>query len=132
MTEERPEYDIGRMSALEVAFLHHWRTVAQGTDAPWPVTEYVFDATGRKWRFDFAWPGPGHRIAVECEGGIFTRQAHGSISGILRDIEKYNAAQVQGWRVFRVVSPMLREDPAGFVEMVIKALKGGIDDDRAT
>jgi very-short-patch-repair endonuclease len=110
------------MSALEAAFLHHWRVVSQGTGAPWPEVEYQFDVSdsGRRWRFDFAWPSQW--VAVECEGGVFTRGAHARISGILRDIEKYNAAQAQGWRVFRVTSSMLRDNPAGFVEMVIEAL----------
>jgi very-short-patch-repair endonuclease len=61
-------------------------------------------------------------VAVECEGGIYTRQAHGSISGILRDIEKYNAATSLGWRVFRVTRRMLEEDPEGVIRMILEAL----------
>ena len=57
-----------------------------------PVTEYVF-CPYRKYRFDYAWPD--YHVALEKEGGVFTRQAHGSVTGILRDIDKYNlAAQV--------------------------------------
>lgn len=62
--------------------------------------EYNF-CVGRKWRFDFAWPR--WLVALEVEGGIFTRGAHSSVQGILRDIEKYNAAAAYGWRVLRVV-----------------------------
>jgi len=69
---------------------------------PKPEQEFLFaKSLGRKWRFDFAWPE--HKIALEVEGGIFTRGAHGSITGITRDIEKYNAAACLGWRVLRVV-----------------------------
>jgi len=67
---------------------------------PIPELEYRFHPT-RKFRFDFAWPE--HRLALEVEGGIFTRQAHGSIKGMLRDIEKYNLAQMNGWHVLRVI-----------------------------
>lgn len=127
MTEPKPQeqYRVRRdprgpngMTDLEASFLYHWRILAQ--DMQEPVRDYKFD-DGRKWQFDFAWPDV--KVAVECEGGIFTGQAHGSIRGILRDIEKYNAAQAQGWLVFRATSPMLRDDPAGFVEMVRAAIK---------
>lgn len=67
---------------------------------PSPHTEHRF-AEGRKFAFDYAWPS--FRVALEKEGGVFTRQAHGSISGILRDIEKYNLAASLGWRVLRVI-----------------------------
>ena len=63
---------------------------------PAPFDEYFFHPV-RKFRFDFAWPQ--HRVALECNGGIFNRRAHGSISGILRDIEKNNLACELGWRV---------------------------------
>lgn len=59
---------------------------------------YRFSAA-RKFEIDIAIPE--HRIGVEIEGGVFTRQAHGSISGILRDLEKHNLLTLQGWRVLR-------------------------------
>lgn len=67
---------------------------------PLPVEEFVF-APPRKFRWDWAWVGA--QVAVEVEGGIFTRQAHGSVGGILRDIEKHNLATVNGWRFLRVL-----------------------------
>lgn len=82
-------------------------------------TEYPFAraALNRGWLFDIAWPRLG--VAVEIEGGIFgkggpdggkpcvlckqmPKGAHGSASGILRDIEKYNAGLMLGWRIYRV------------------------------
>jgi hypothetical protein len=59
--------------------------------------EYQFSSRG--WRFDYA--DPPRKIAIEIEGGIFTQGAHGSIEGALRDIEKYNAATLLGWRILR-------------------------------
>ncbi len=69
----------------------------------WPgrvYEEYRFMTT-RKYRFDFAVLGPKIRLAFEIEGGVYTRKAHGSITGILRDLEKYNLAGVSEFRVFR-------------------------------
>lgn len=54
----------------------------------------------RKWRFDFAWPK--HKIAVEVEGGIYSRGRHLTPKGFINDCEKYNAAARRGWRVFRI------------------------------
>lgn len=62
------------------------------------VKEYRFHPT-RKWRFDYAIPE--HKIALEVEGGVWTRGRHTSPKGFLNDIEKYNAATLMGWRVFR-------------------------------
>jgi hypothetical protein len=62
--------------------------------------EYRFHPT-RKWRFDFAYPR--RMIAVEVEGGVFSRGRHNRPSGFIADCEKYNEAQLLGWTVIRVV-----------------------------
>lgn len=66
---------------------------------------------GRKFRFDYA--STPYKIAIEIEGGVFGRGkpcpvckrksagAHSSVAGMLRDLEKYNEATAQGWRVLR-------------------------------
>ena len=71
---------------------------------PEPVTEHKFHSS-RKWRLDIAWPH--HRIGLEVEGGVYTGGAHGSVSGILRDIEKYNAATVLDWHILRALPSSL-------------------------
>lgn len=81
---------------------------------PAPVKEYRF-YDGRRWRFDYAWPDM--KIALEVEGGVFGHKkndgteskkgAHSSITGILRDIEKYNAATSKGWRILRCLPDRL-------------------------
>jgi hypothetical protein len=65
-----------------------------------PVPEYEFHPT-RKWQFDYAFPLL--KIAVEIEGGIWRQGggAHSHPLNIERDIEKYNAAAILGWRVLR-------------------------------
>ncbi len=60
--------------------------------------EYKF-APKRRFKADYAITG--WRLLLEIEGGIFTKQAHGSITGILRDIEKYNLAMIYGFQVLR-------------------------------
>jgi very-short-patch-repair endonuclease len=62
------------------------------------VEEFPF-ALPRKFKAD--WAVVGERLLVEIEGGVFTRQAHGSITGIKRDMEKYNLAAINGWFVLR-------------------------------
>jgi len=65
-----------------------------------PVSEYLFHPV-RKWRFDFAWPD--YKVALECDGGIWKKGggAHSRPAGIVRDIDKGNAAVLLGWRVIR-------------------------------
>lgn len=52
----------------------------------------------RKWRFDFV---VDKAIAIEVEGGLFTQGRHTRGKGYISDMQKYNAAQVRGWRVLR-------------------------------
>lgn len=53
----------------------------------------------RKWRFDWAWPLV--KVAVECEGGVWTQGRHTRGAGYIGDLEKYNAAALLGWTVLR-------------------------------
>ena len=62
------------------------------------VREHRF-APPRRWRFDYAIVE--QRIAVEVEGGVWTRGRHTRGSGFLKDMDKYNAAAVEGWCVIR-------------------------------
>lgn len=41
------------------------------------------------------------KIAVEIEGGIFVQGRHNRGLGMQGDCVKYNAAQVEGWKVLR-------------------------------
>ena len=53
---------------------------------------------GRRWRFDVALPD---RIAIEIEGGAWSRGRHTRGKGFLADIEKYNVGTLLGWRILR-------------------------------
>jgi len=66
---------------------------------PTPIPEHRFHPS-RKWRLDWAWVD--WKVALEIDGGIWTRGAHGRGAGIARDQEKGNAACALGWRILRV------------------------------
>src|SRR5262245_26350420 len=76
---------------------------------PIPLAEYPFARhEGRRWRFDYAWPE--YRVALEVEGGMFAGGQHVRPAGIRRDLEKYNAAAVNGWIVLRCLPETLAAD----------------------
>jgi len=54
---------------------------------------------GRRFRFDVA--HRGHRIAIEIQGGIWMNKSGHNRQGRLRDNEKCNLAQVEGWIVLQ-------------------------------
>ena len=64
-----------------------------------PEMEYKFHPK-RQWRFDYAWPDL--KIALEQEGGVWTRGRHTRGAGFVADLEKYNRAAISGWTVIRV------------------------------
>lgn len=65
--------------------------------------EFPFEPK-RKWRFDYIlcdFDGYNLRIAIEIEGGIWSRGRHTRGKGFLNDMEKYNHAAMLGYRVIR-------------------------------
>ena len=105
---------------------------------PWADREYKFHPE-RKWKFDFVITDPSFtsnpaqlRIAIEIEGGVFGYRdpkrgyvrggAHSSISGILRDLEKYNEAAALGWRVLRFLPSQVLDGTAiAFIRRVLES-----------
>lgn len=77
---------------------------------PSPTREYRFHPV-RRWRFDLCWPDKG-LVALEVEGGIWNNGRHTRGLGFLKDMEKYNAATMMGWRVFRVTPQQIKEGVA--------------------
>lgn len=63
-----------------------------------------------KWRFDFAWYD--HKLAVECEGGVYSSGRHTRGKGFEADIEKYNTATLMGWRVLRFTAKDIKSGMA--------------------
>ena len=67
--------------------------------------EYKFHPT-RRWRFDLA--DPERMIAIEIEGGVWSKGRHVNPQGFINDCEKYAEANLLGWTVLRF--------PSGWVE----------------
>lgn len=84
-----------------------------------PVREHRFHEK-RRWRFDYAWPL--EKVAVEVEGGIYVRGRHVRGKGYEKDLEKYNAAQELGWRVFRYSTGMIECGEA--IRQIARVLDG--------
>ena len=61
-------------------------------------------AEGRRFRFDYYVDLLTSGIAIELEGGVWSRGRHTRPSGFLSDMEKYNLAASMGILVFRVPS----------------------------
>ncbi len=82
---------------------------------PAPVREHKFHPK-RRWRFDYAWLCKS--LALEVEGGVWTRGRHTRGKGFLADVEKYNEAALLGWTVLRCTPQQLNSGEA--VELVRK------------
>lgn len=91
--------------------------LCQAYNLPQPTSEYRFDPA-RRWRFDWAWPEK--RLAVEQEGGVWTHGRHTRGAGYVRDLEKYNHAQLAGWRVLRFTPEQIGNGQC--LELLIAAL----------
>lgn len=100
-------------SSLEAGFAR----IMRAFKFPTPTREFRFDPI-RKWRFDFAWPD--QKVAVELDGGIWTKGGHSTGTGIMRDMEKSNAAQLDGWLVLRFSDKHLEDGSA--IEQTKRAL----------
>jgi very-short-patch-repair endonuclease len=79
---------------------------AEALGIPSPKMEYQFLRT-RKFRFDFAWLD--HKLAVEIEGGVWISGRHTRGHGYISDMEKYNLATKDGWRVLRFTPKQIKE-----------------------
>ena len=76
-----------------------FRQALHDAGIPQPILEYKFAFPERKWAMDYAWPA--QKVALEVEGGVWTKGRHTRGTGFLRDMEKYNRATLLGWRVVR-------------------------------
>lgn len=90
---------------------------------PAPECQYRF-APPRRWTFDFCWPA--WKLALEVEGGIWTKGRHTRGKGYERDCEKYNEAALAGFRLLRVTTGMVADGRAlRVVERAIQTAQNG-------
>ena len=113
-------------------------------DAEWLLGQHMADAglaferqyhyaagQGRDHRADFAFPDA--RLLVEVEGGLYGRGApcrlcgrrpggaHGSVTGVLADLERSKLAAVAGFRVLRVTPAEVNDGTA--LRWILAALR---------
>ena len=105
------------MSASELENAFAMQLDAVGLDGY--VREYQA-IPGRRFRFDFCWVK--ERLAVEIQGGTYSRGAHARPLGIKRDYEKGNLAVQFGWRVLQFDADMVKSGQA--LEFTEKMLRG--------
>lgn len=84
------------------------------------MREYRFHPP-RRYPFDYA--HVASKVAIECEGGVMIRGWHQSIQRYLTDCEKYSLAALDGWCVVRLTIKSLEDDPAFWIQAIIKAIE---------
>jgi very-short-patch-repair endonuclease len=108
------------MSASELEDIFAAQLDAVGLDGY--VREYQA-IPGRRYRFDFCWVK--ERLAVEIQGGTYSRGAHARPLGIKRDYEKGNLAVQFGWRVLQFDADMVKSGQAlDFTEKMLRGDNG--------
>lgn len=123
---------------LRFAFETEW--LIHGLKEPvfQPVKEFRFaDDVLRGWRFDYAFTN--HRVAVELEGGTFSRRPvrcrcgkvtyvnsmsrHTTAQGHHDDCDKYNYAASQGWLVLKFTAHHVKNSGRAVVRRIANLLK---------
>lgn len=72
--------------------------------------EFYFAKPERNFRADFCLRH--FKILIECEGQLYKKGGHTSSTGIIRDMEKANLAQLLGYRIFRFDKYMIQDGAA--------------------
>lgn len=87
---------------------------------------------GRKFRFDCACPDK--KIAIEIEGGIWLGSKGGHTSGIGYDknMEKYNLAVLEGWKVLRYSPETLKKRSYQIIQDVRTLCGASLNDAKQT
>lgn len=83
----------------------------------------------RRFRFDAA--NPALKIAIEIEGGVWMGKGHTGGLHYQQDMEKYNLAVLEGWKVLRYTPETLRNNPYKLIRDV-RMLCGASDDPNST
>lgn len=83
--------------------------VDQG-DLPKWETHFCFNQPTNRMEFDFAWPE--YKLAIEVDGGQWSRgkMGHNSGTGVERDARKGNYAILKGWTLLRFVTDHIEKE----------------------
>jgi hypothetical protein len=80
--------------------------------------EHKFHKT-RRWKFDYAIIE--HKIAIEQEGGVYTKGRHVRPEGYINDMEKYNQASLEGWTLIRRTPSQMKTQET--IDLIYRALE---------
>jgi very-short-patch-repair endonuclease len=113
MESRKMPVDESKLTSLESDFYQLWKRLSKCKE---PIEhDYRFHPV-RQWMFDFAFPEK--MVAVEMEGGVFSKGGHTRGKHYSDDCWKYNEAQSLGWRVMRYTVKHLESNPMGVIEQV--------------
>ncbi len=73
------------------------------------------------WRYDKVFQQA--RVIAEIHGGEWSGGRHVQGGGFIEDRKKMNAAAELGWIVLEFTGTMLRNDPAGCIEQLVRVLR---------
>jgi hypothetical protein len=124
-----PSEGPGKVDSAEDLFASQCRSFM----LPMPERQVLFAKAshGRMWRFDFCWRQ--YMVAVEIEGIVPRRLPsgmlvmagrHGSVAGVIEDMEKYNTAALLGWTVLRFPPKYVKPKKAIEATMRVLAVRG--------
>lgn len=91
-------------SKLESKFLKLWQELAPDLELT-REQQLIFK---RRFRFDFV--QPESLVAIEIQGGTWSKGAHSSGAGIQRDCEKANLVQFAGYDIFCYTGRMITKE----------------------
>jgi len=86
---------------------------------PAPECEYMFHDT-RRWRIDYYFQHKNRKVALEVEGGVWSRGRHVRPTGFIKDMEKYNQLSCYGIYLLRVTpQDLLTVDTVKLIKKVL-------------
>lgn len=91
-------------SILEKRFENLWESLFPQID----LEAEVCLIPNRRFRFDYV--NHEAKVAIEINGQIWQKGGHSSGTGIMRDYEKLNLAQKEGYIVFQLCCKMITKD----------------------
>lgn len=100
-----------QLKALKICgFVTQYRLFAEIVGAGKGLRKRLNENGFKDYRFDFAWPMS--KVAVEINGSIWRKGGHNTGAGLIRDYDKLNMAQMQGWNVFVFTTEQVRNGEA--------------------
>lgn len=113
---------MSKKSHLEAALRLHIRASKIASKYEWIADKEnreLFD--GRRFRFDFRCDEL--KLAIECDGGLYTNGGHNRGGHIESTMEKYDIAQRKGWTVYVVGNKLINSGRAiETIEILIKLI----------